>query len=58
MTLPALKGGVSSVCKVWILCVSIPPTNKVIPGPNALKGGVCTRRQNQFTTSQDPRRVQ
>jgi hypothetical protein len=43
MTLPALKGGVSSFCKVWILCGSIPQTNKTIPTPNALKGGVWTR---------------
>jgi hypothetical protein len=37
MTLPALKDGVSSFCKVWILCVSIPQTNKTTPGPNAIK---------------------
>jgi hypothetical protein len=37
MTLPALKDGVSSFCKVWILCVSIPQTNKTTPGPNTLK---------------------
>jgi hypothetical protein len=36
MTLPALKG-VSSFCKVWILCGSIPQTNKALPGSSALK---------------------
>jgi hypothetical protein len=43
MTLLALKGEVSSFCKVWILCVSNPQANKAMPGPNALKGGVWTR---------------
>jgi hypothetical protein len=42
MTLPALKDGVSSFCKVWILCESIPSTHKTTLGPNALKGGVWT----------------
>jgi hypothetical protein len=28
---------ISSFGKVWILCVSIPQTNKATPGPNALK---------------------
>jgi hypothetical protein len=37
MTLLALKGEVSSFCKVWILCVSNPQANKAMPGPNALK---------------------
>jgi hypothetical protein len=34
---PRPEGRVSSFCKVWILCVSIPQTNKATPGPKALK---------------------
>jgi hypothetical protein len=45
MTLPALKGGVSSFCKVQILCGAIPQTVGALPSserPEAPppKGGV------------------
>ncbi|MDR1933761.1 MAG: TonB family protein [Spirochaetales bacterium] len=43
MTLLALKGEVSSFCKVWIVRGSIPRQTKPYPVQNALEGGVWTR---------------